>query len=110
MEKKAKKNKFSFKEFAASKKNLTMVALIVALAVVFALFGIKIANQNSDIKRLEIQKQEVADKLEEQEKINEELEAVLNSDNKDDYIEQKAREEGYVKSDETVFYDISATE
>jgi len=35
---------------------------------------------------------------------------VVGADNKDDYIEQKAREKGYVKGDEIVFYDISGTE
>ena len=41
---------------------------------------------------------------------NARLEEVVGADNKDDYIEQKAREKGYVKGDEIVFYDISGTE
>ena len=40
------------------------------------------------------------------EKIND---AIDDSDNKDEYIEQKAREKGYVKSDEIVFYDVSGS-
>ena len=41
---------------------------------------------------------------------NDRLNEVLESEDKNDYIEQKAREKGYVKSGETVFYDISAGE
>ena len=33
----------------------------------------------------------------------------MDSDDRDAYIEQKAREKGYVKSDEIVFYDISGS-
>lgn len=85
--------------------------LITALLIsAFGYFGIKTVNQNSDINRLEIQKQELEQKLEEQQQDNQELQAVLDNENKDDYIEQKAREKGYVKSDEVVFYDISSSE
>lgn len=33
---------------------------------------------------------------------------MLDNEDKDEYIEKKAREKGYVKSDEIVFYDISS--
>lgn len=105
-----KKNKFSFKAFISSKRNIPALLLVLFLVGVFVFFGVSVVNQNADINRLEIQKQEIAAKLEEQNQENAELEAVLDSENKDDYIEQKAREKGYVKSDETVFYDISASE
>lgn len=105
-----KKNKFSFKAFISSKRNIPALLLVLFLVCVFVFFGVSVVNQNADINRLEIQKQEIAAKLEEQNQENAELEAVLDSENKDDYIEQKAREKGYVKSDETVFYDISASE
>ena len=42
-------------------------------------------------------------------KENDEIKAIVNSDNKDDYIEQKAREKGYAKEGETVYYDISSS-
>ena len=67
-------------------------------------------NQGADISRLERQRDEVALKVDAQVQTNEELQAVYDNENKDDYIEQKAREKGYVKSDEIVFYDISASE
>ena len=39
---------------------------------------------------------------------NDKIRAILSSDNKDEYIEQKAREKGYAKEGEIVFYDISS--
>lgn len=47
-------------------------------------------------------------KYDAQQEENKELQAVLDNEDKDDYIEKKAREKGYVKSDEIVFYDISS--
>ena len=105
-----KKNKFSFKAFISSKRNIPALLLVLFLVCVFVFFCVSVVNQNADINRLEIQKQEIAAKLEEQNQENAELEAVLDSENKDDYIEQKAREKGYVKSDENVFYDVSESE
>ena len=40
---------------------------------------------------------------------NAKLEQILDSDDRDEYIEQKAREKGYVKSDEIVFYDVAGS-
>lgn len=107
---KKQRKSFSFKSFFSSKKNISLMLITVLLIGAFGYFGIKTVNQNSDISRLEIQKQELEQKLEEQEQDNQELQAVLDNENKDDYIEQKAREKGYVKSDEVVFYDISSSE
>lgn len=105
-----KKNKFSFKAFLSKKKNIPTFLITLLLVGVFIFFGVSVVNQNADINRLEVQKQELAAKLDEQNQANEELEAVLENENKDDYIEQKAREKGYVKSDEVVFYDISSSQ
>ena len=60
----------------------------------------------SDISRLNAQAAELNTQYENQIKENEKIKAILNSDNKDEYIEQKAREKGYVKDGEIVFYDI----
>ena len=92
------------------KKKIAGTLAVIFLAALFVFFGTSIVNQNSDIRRLEQQKAEISAKYEAQEKTNKELQAVLDNENKDDYIEQKAREKGYVKSDEIVFYDISAGE
>ena len=61
----------------------------------------------SDISRLNAQAAELNTQYDNQLKENEKIKAILNSDNKDEYIEQKAREKGYVKDGEIVFYDIS---
>ena len=111
MVKEAKKKKTNtFKLFITNKKNIPMVIVIVAIFVLFVFFGVTMVNQSADISRLEKQRDEIAVKVENQEQTNKELQAVLDNENKDDYIEQKAREKGYVKSDEVVFYDISASE
>ena len=104
------KKKISFKSLFLDKKNIVTFVLTLVLIAGFVGFGIKVVNQRADISRMEIQKQEIALKVEKQEQENKELQAVLDNENKDDYIEQKAREKGYVKSDEIVFYDISASE
>lgn len=105
-----KKSKFSFKSFFSQKKNIPVFLITLLLIGVFVFFGVSVVNQSADINRLEIQKQEIAAKLDEQNQNNAQLQAVLENENKDDYIEQKAREKGYVKSDEIVFYDISSSE
>lgn len=68
-----------------------------------------IIGQVADISRLNAQKAEYAQQIEAQKRENEELDAILQSDDKDEYMEQKAREKGYVKSNEIVFYDISGS-
>ena len=110
MVKQAEKKSKSFKEILSNKKNIPMLIVSLALVVAFLFFGVTIVNQNADISRLERQRDEIAVKVDDQVETNKELQAVLDNENKDDYIEQKAREKGYVKSNEIVFYDISAGE
>lgn len=92
------------------KYSVTKICVGLLLVGVFVFFGVTTVNQKADISRLEKQKAELSTQYEEQLEDNKELQAVLDSEDKDDYIEQKAREKGYVKSDETVFYDISSGE
>lgn len=103
-------SKKSFKSFLTSKKNIPVILVTILLIAVFVFFGVTVVNQNADINLMERQKEELAVKYEDQVQTNKELQAVLDNEDKDDYIEQKAREKGYVKSDEIVFYDISASE
>ncbi len=110
MTKQMASKKKSFKSFFESKKNIPIILVTILFVAVFVFFGVTVVNQNADISIMERQKDELAVKYEEQVQTNKELQAVLDSENKDDYIEQKAREKGYVKSDEIVFYDISASE
>lgn len=108
--KKMKKKSFSIKDFVLEKKNLPICIIVAAFVVLFAFSGITIAKNSSDISRLEVKKEEIAAQVAAVEEENAQLNEVLESDDKNDYIEQKAREKGYVKADETVFYDISAGE
>lgn len=96
-------------KYIKNKKVFTVLSSLL-LAGLFVAFGISVINNSADISRLEQQKAEISEKYDEQQKANNELRSVLESDSKDDYIEKKAREKGYVKSDEIVFYDISASE
>ncbi len=107
-EKKAKK--FSLKDFVLEKKNLPVCIVVLALLAVFAFSGITIARNSADISRMQVQKEELVAQVDSVEAENAQLGEIRDSEDTNDYIEQKAREKGYVKSGETVFYDISAGE
>ena len=101
--KKAKSKKLYIGKYSVGK-----ILVGVLLVAVFAFFSISTVNKNADISRLQKEKAEVSAKYEAQEEENKELQAVLDNEDKDEDIEKKAREKGYVKSDEIVFYDISS--
>lgn len=91
------------------KLNWKLWVLIGALSVVIVYSAIAVMNNIADINRLKAQAVDYQAQYEQQIDDNEKIKAILNSDSKDEYIEQKAREKGYVKSGETVFYDISSS-
>ena len=66
-----------------------------------------IASNAADISRLKSQKEELDTKYEQQIEDNDQLKSILDSDDKKDYLEQKARENNYVKENELDFYDIN---
>lgn len=90
-------------------KKLKISLIIGILLIIFFYCGGVIVAQSADLSRLANQKASYEQQLAEQKQENEELDAILHSDNKDDYMEQKARENGYVKSNEIVYYDISGS-
>ncbi len=94
---------------AVKNKKLRTAVLCVAFALVF--FGCSgfVVSQAADIKRLKNQQAAYDEQLAEQEAENDRLEEILDSEDRDAYIEQKAREKGYVKSGEIVFYDVSGS-
>ncbi len=110
MTREVKKTTSPLKKYFSGKKNIWGILAALLLIGLFIFFGTSMVNQDADISRLQNQKAELSAKLEAQQQTNKELQAVLDNENKDNYIEQKAREKGYVKSDEVVFYDISAGE
>lgn len=89
------------------KFKIAAVAVPLVVLVIFCSAGI--VSQYSDISRLKKQEADYSAQLAEQEEENQALEEILDSEDKDEYIEQKAREKGYVKSDEIVFYDIAGS-
>lgn len=91
------------------KKNKKVQLIVLSLFIAFFVCGGIIASHVADINRLIKQENEYSEQLEEQKKENKTLESILESDDKDGYIEKKAREKGYVKSDEIVYYDISGS-
>lgn len=97
-----------FQNLIHNKKTKMLLIAGIILGLFFYCCSV-IIGQIADISRLNAQKTAYAQELEEQKKENEELDAILESDDKDEYMEQKAREKGYVKSDEVVFYDISGS-
>lgn len=104
----AKESNSKSKKLYIGKYSVGKILVGLLLVGVFAFFSISVVNQNADISRLEKQKAEIGAKYDAQQEENKELQAVLDNEDKDDYIEKKAREKGYVKSDEIVFYDISS--
>ena len=94
------------KDLFKSKSFIKIVIALILFALVSYCSYTMITNY-SDISRLNAQASELNTQYEAQLKENEKIKAILNSDDKDEYIEQKAREKGYVKDGEVVFYDIS---
>lgn len=91
-------------------KKSVMRAVVIALFAVLAVYcSFSLLNNYADISRLKANAAEAQAQYEMQMTENEKLKAILSSDNMDDYIEQKAREKGYAKDGEIVFYDISSS-
>lgn len=95
-------NRFDKKTIVKTVGTLLFIALIVYCSIAFL-------GNTADISRLNAKAAECDAQYQQQVKENDEIKAIVNSDNKDDYIEQKAREKGYVKEGETVYYDISSS-
>lgn len=92
---------------ALNNKLILRIVLIVLGIAIILYCSYFIASNAADITRLKAEKAELSEKYEQQIEDNEEAKAILESDNKDAYIEQKAREKGYVKDGEIVFNDIN---
>ena len=88
-------------------KNWSKILTVGIIVVVMAFTAISLIRNQADISRLKAQAAEYDAQYAQQVEENEKIKAILDSDNQDDYIEQKAREKGYVKDNEVVFYYIS---
>lgn len=97
------------KKLKFNKKNAVRLSVMAVIAVLAVYCTFTLISNYSDISRLKTQAAKVNTQYEQQINENEKIRAILSSDNKDEYIEQKAREKGYAKEGEIVFYDISSS-
>ena len=93
----------------ADKKTLTKYLFVALFIVVCIYSSVVLINNYTDIAKLNSISAKAGEQYEQQIKENERVKAVLDSKNKDEYIELKAREKGYAKDGEIVFYDISSS-
>lgn len=91
-----------------SKKTILKCAVGILLTVIVFYCSVSLIKNTADISRLNSQYEAAQVQYEQQIKENNKAKAILNSDDKNAYIEQKAREKGYVKDGEVVFYDVSS--
>ena len=94
-------------EKAANKKTIIKIVLCILVIALVGYCAYCIASNAADISRLKSQKEELDTKYEQQIEDNDQLKSILDSDDKNDYLEQKARENNYVKENELDFYDIN---
>lgn len=92
-----------------NQKSLIKGVIIFLFAALVVYCSCTLISNYADISRLRAQAVEYEAEYNEQVEENEKAKAILDSENLDDYIEQKAREKGYAKDDEVVFYDISSS-
>ncbi|MCI6354179.1 FtsB family cell division protein [Eubacterium coprostanoligenes] len=100
---KAKSNKIK------SKKNVVIGFIVAIIVALVGYCSFCLITNAADISRLKTESQELNTKYQQQLDENKKVKSILNSDDKDEYIEQKAREKGYVKDGEVVYYDISSS-
>lgn len=91
-----------------SKKTILKCAVGILITVIVFYCSVSLIKNTADISRLNSQYEAAQVQYEQQIKENNKAKAILNSDDKNAYIEQKAREKGYVKDGEVVFYDVSS--
>lgn len=94
---------------SSNKKKILSIIIGVAIVIGLGYCIFTFAGNVADISRLRAQKEDLETKYEQQIEENKRVKSILNSKDKDSYIEQKAREKGYVKDGEIVFYDISSS-
>lgn len=72
--------------------------------------GITFANQQIDMSNLNKKASEWESRIADENRKTPQLEEERKNVNTDEYKEQKAREMGYVRSNETVYYDVNKAE
>lgn len=99
----------SQKKKISNLKPFGKIALVILAVIIVGYCVFYMISNFASVGVLKSQKQDLDTKYSQQVKENEKIKDILESDNKDDYIEEKAREKGYVKDGEVVYYDISSS-
>lgn len=94
------------KQAKLSKNRIKRVVIISFLCVLAVICSIVVVHNVADASRLNAQKKSVVEQLKKQESTNKELRDVRDTEDKSAYLEEKAREQGYVKDGEVVYHDI----
>lgn len=97
-------------EVAKVKKNKRSFVVILFAVVLCVSFAISLFSLIRDINDIDKDIDAVKVATAEQDAANADLRDKLYSDNKDEYIEAIARENGYVKPGERVYYEISVND
>ena len=92
------------------KKSALKISIGIAIAVVVAIGVGALIKNAADISRLHAQLADSDEKYSEQVEENTRLKEILESDDKDAYMEQKAREEDYIKDNEIKLHDVGSNE
>ncbi len=93
---------------AKGKKSVLKITIGIAIAIVVAIGVGALIKNAADISRLKTQLNESQEKYNQQIEENTSLKAILDSEDKDAYMEQKAREEDYIKENEIKLYDVGS--
>lgn len=84
--------------------------LILGIVLILGSMAITIVSTQLKIRERKKVRDEKQQAYESQIHQNDRLQAVLDSDDKSSYLEQKAREQGFVMPGEKVFYDVTPGE
>lgn len=96
---------------AAVKKRKRSVIICFCIVVLCACFAISVISVTRRINETKAEINDVKAQYAEQVKENEKLGKVVESGDKDEYVEEIARDKlGYVKPGERVYYNVSATD
>ncbi len=91
-------------------RKFSFVLLVVIVASVIY-FAVSLVSSAKEIQSKQAEIDELETQCEQQIAENDELQAIIDSGDKDEYIEQVAREKyGYIKPGERVYQDIAAGE
>lgn len=95
---------------APKKKRKYSFLLLIGLILLVGYIAIVIVNDRMTISQRQKEKAALQAQLEQQTNENAELQAFADSENKEDYMKKKARDQGYVEPGEKVYYNVTPNE